>query len=350
MTIDPDKLARIREAAERDSLDAFDPEVGAFMRGHLERLDRTATFPTLLDAPRRDDPEHLEGLEIALLGVPFDLGVTNRPGARFGPRALREIRGVGPWHHESRLVPFTLCEIADVGNVPIEHQHSLDAGIAEIASYYRRLASAGVAPLSAGGDHSITFPILEALGRDEPLGLVHVDAHCDTEDVSGGSRFHHGGPFRNAALAGALDPERTIQIGIRGMAESLTRFSHDTGMTVIHAEDFHRLGVDAVIDRTRQVVGAGPTYISIDVDGIDPAYTPGTGTPEVGGMTPLEVQMLVRGLQGLNLVGGDVVEVAPEYDPTSNTAQVGATLLFEMLCVVSESVAKRRGKAKPRTT
>lgn len=343
--MDPDKLARIREAAERDSLDALDPEVGAVVRGHLERLRRAATFPTLLDAPRRDDPEHLEGLDIALLGVPFDLGVTNRPGARFGPRALREIAFLGPWHHETKIVPYALCEIADVGDVPIEHEHSLDAGIAEIAGYYQRVARAGVVPISAGGDHSITFPILEALGREQPLGLVHVDAHCDTEDASGGSRFHHGGPFRNAALAGALDPERTIQIGIRGMAECMTRFSQDTGMTVIHAEDFYRLGVDAVIDKARQVVGGGPTYVSIDVDGIDPAYTPGTGTPEVGGMTPLEVQLLVRGLQGLHLVGGDVVEVAPEYDPTSNTAQVGATLLFEILCVVSESIAKRCGEA-----
>jgi agmatinase len=140
--------------------------------------------------------------------------------------------------------------------------------------------------------------------------------------------------------------ERSIQIGIRGMAEVLTSFSHETGMTVIHAEEFQRLGVDAVIDRARQVVGEGPTYISVDVDGIDPAYTPGTGTPEVGGPTPLEVQMLLRGLRGLQLIGADVVEVAPEYDPTRNTAQVAASLLFEMLCVVAESVAKRRGRAE----
>lgn len=343
--MDPDKLKRIREAADRDSLDAFDPETGAYMRSYLERLDSASTFPTLLDAPRRGDPNELEGLDIALVGVPFDLGITNRPGTRFGPRALREISFVGPWNHASGILPFTLCEIADVGDVPIESLHGLDDGIAEIGRYYARLADAGVAPISAGGDHSITYPILEALGREEPLGLVHIDAHCDTEGPSGGSRFHHGGPFRNAALAGALDPERTIQIGIRGMAETLTRFSRDTGMTVIHAEDFYRLGLDAVIEQARQVVGAGPTYLSIDVDGIDPAFTPGTGTPEVGGLTPLEVQLLMRGLQGLNLVGGDVVEVAPQYDATSNTAQVGATLLFEILCVVAESIAKRRTEA-----
>jgi agmatinase len=270
--------------------------------------------------------------------------VTHRPGARFGPRAVREIPWVDPWHHESGLVPFTLCEIADVGDVPIASMHSLDAGIAEIERYYEALVGAGVTPLSVGGDHSITYPILKALGSREPLGLVHIDAHCDTEGASGGSRFHHGGPFRNAALDGVLDPERTVQIGIRGMAGLLTRFSHEAGMTVIHAEEFARLGVDAVIEKVREVVGQGPTYISVDVDGIDPAYTPGTGTPEVGGLTPLEVQRLLRGLRGLDLIGADVVEVSPAYDPTSNTAQVAATLLFEMLCAVAECVAKRRDR------
>ena len=343
--MDPDKLARIREIARGDALDGLDPQAAAYIRGHLDRIESAATFPTLLDAARRDAPEAFDGLAIALVGVPFDLGVTHRPGARFGPRAVREIPWVGPWHHESGLVPFTLCEIADVGDVPIASMHNLDAGIAEIERYYEGLVGAGVAPLSVGGDHSITYPILKALGNREPAGLVHIDAHCDTEGASGGSRFHHGGPFRNAALDGALDPERTIQIGIRGMAEALTSFSHETGMTVIHAEEFPRLGVDAVIDRAREVVGEGPTYISVDVDGIDPAYTPGTGTPEVGGLTPLEVQMLLRGLRGLHLIGADVVEVAPEHDPTRNTAQVAATLLFEMLCVVAESVSKRRDRA-----
>ncbi|MDH3520862.1 MAG: agmatinase [Myxococcales bacterium] len=340
--MDAQKLTRLRELAERDSLEAFEPGVKAVVRGHLERLASAPTFPALLDAPRRNDPGDLDNLECALIGVPFDLGVTNRPGARFGPSALRAIRFVGPWNHASRIVPFALCQIADVGDVPIPSMHDLEAGIAEIERYFERVARAGVTPISAGGDHSITYPILKALGRGEPLGLVHVDAHCDTEGASGGSRFHHGGPFRNAALDGALDPERSIQIGIRGMAELMTRFSQDSGMTVIHAEDFRRLGVAAVIDAARRVVGDGPTYISIDVDGIDPAYTPGTGTPEVGGLTPLDVQMLVRGLHGLHLVGGDVVEVAPAYDPTSNTAQVGAALLFEILCVVSDSVAQRR--------
>jgi agmatinase len=340
--MDPEKLARIREIARADALDGLDPQTAAYLRKHLDRIEGAAAFPTFLGAARRDAPDDFDGLAIALVGVPFDLGVTNRPGARFGPRAVREIPWVGPWHHESQLVPFTLCEIADVGDVPIASMYSLDAGIAEIGRYYAGLAGAGVVPLSVGGDHSITYPILKALGSREPLGLVHIDAHCDTEGDSGGSRFHHGGPFRNAALDGVLDPERSVQIGIRGMAELLTRFSHETGMTVIHAEEFPRLGVDAVIEKVREVVGAGPTYISVDVDGIDPAYTPGTGTPEVGGLTPLDVQMLLRGLRGLQLIGGDVVEVAPEYDPTSNTAQVAATLLFEMLCVVAESVANRR--------
>ena len=216
------------------------------------------------------------------------------------------------------------------------------AGLEEIANYFHRLVDASVVPLSVGGDHSITYPILQAVGREEPVGCVHIDAHCDTDGSFAGSKFQHGAPFRNAALAGVLDPERTIQIGIRGPCEIYWDFSYRSGMTVIHIEEFYDMGLPAVIEKARQVVGNGPTYISIDIDGIDPTYAPGTGTPEVGGLLPREVQALVRGLQGLHLVGGDVVEVAPEYDPTDNTARVAATLLFEILCVVSEALAQRK--------
>ena len=164
--------------------------------------------------------------------------------------------------------------------------------------------------------------------------MIHIDAHCDTGGQFEETKFHHGGPFRHAVLSGALDPERTIQIGIRGSAEYLWEFSHESGMTVIHAETFHRSGVDAVIAEARRVIGDAPCYVSLDVDGIDPAYAPGTGTPEVGGLSPREVQMLFQGLAGLDVVGGDVVEVAPEYDATTNTAQVGGQMLFEILCLM----------------
>ena len=172
--MDPEKLARLRELASTDSLEALEPEAAAYVRGHLERLQRSATFPSFLEAPRRDGPDAFDGLAIALIGVPFDLGVTYRPGARFGPGAVRAIPGVGPWHHESGIVPFSLCEIADVGDVPIASMHDLETGIAEIARYYERVVGAGVTPLSVGGDHSITYPILHALGSREPVGLVHA--------------------------------------------------------------------------------------------------------------------------------------------------------------------------------
>jgi agmatinase len=168
-----------------------------------------------------------------------------------------------------------------------------------------------------GGDHSVTYPILKALGKDAPVGLVHIDAHCDTMGAYDDTKFHHGGPFRLAVLDGVLDPERTIQIGIRGAANMFWEFSHASGMTVIYMEDFMRMGLEAVIARARAVVGDGPTYVSVDVDGFDPAYAPGTGTPEAGGLEAREGRALLRGLGGLNIVGADVVEVAPEYDATT---------------------------------
>jgi guanidinopropionase len=296
-----------------------------------------AGVPTLLDAPYR--PEAAErpdfaGLDVALVGVPMDLGVTNRSGARFGPRALRDIERIGPYNHMLCVVPGARCSLADIGDVPMRSRYSLDQSIEDIERFYQRVREAGVCPVSAGGDHSVTYPILKALGAERPLGLVHIDAHCDTMGPFDGSKFHHGGPFRQAVLAGALDPERTIQIGIRGPAEIFWGFSYDSGMTVVHIEDVDRLGIAAVVDKARAVIGDGPTYISFDVDGLDPAFAPGTGTPETGGLSPREAQAILHGLAGLDIVGGDVVEVAPQYDATTNTAMVGAQILFEILSLV----------------
>jgi guanidinopropionase len=196
-------------------------------------------------------------------------------------------------------------------------------------------------PLSVGGDHSITLPILKAVGAKGPVGLVHIDAHCDTGGPFEGSKFHHGGPFRQAVLAGVLDPERTIQIGIRGGAEYLWEFSYESGMTVIHAEAVQREGIAPTLKRLRTVLGDGPAYLSFDVDSLDPAFAPGTGTPEAGGLSTAEALGLLRGCAGLHIVGGDVVEVAPQYDPTSNTAQVGAQMLFEILALVALARSRR---------
>jgi guanidinopropionase len=247
--------------------------------------------------------------------------------------------------------PYELCRIADLGDVRLSHRYDLEKQVEEIEAFYRTLHAAGVLPVSAGGDHSITYPIFRALGADAPVGMVHIDAHCDTWGEFFGSKFTHGAPFRLAVEAGVLDPKRTIQIGIRGGQNFMDgiEFSKSHGMRVVFIEEFAELGVDRVIEEARRVVGDGPTYISFDVDGLDPVYAPGTGTPEVGGITTLEAQRLLRGLRGLNLIGGDVVEVAPPYDQTGNTALVGATIMFEILCLVADSRfgATRAGDTKP---
>jgi len=299
-----------------------------------------ATFlgaPLRLDAPKQDD---FAGLDVALVGVPLDLGVTNRAGARFGPRAVRTVERIGPYHHVHRLLPLSAAKTGDIGDVPFRSRYSLDDSIADIEALFARIAAAGVTPLAVGGDHSITFPILKALGAKRPVGLVHIDAHCDTGGPFEGAKFHHGGPFRNAVLAGVLDPERTIQIGIRGGAEYLWEFSYLSGMTVIHAEELAELGVAKTAKRIHEVVGDGPAYISFDIDSLDPAFAPGTGTPEIGGLTTREALELVRGCAGLDIIGGDVVEVAPQYDATTNTAQAAAQMLFELLALVALARSK----------
>jgi guanidinopropionase len=240
------------------------------------------------------------------------------------------------------LAPVLEAKVADIGDVPFRSRFSLQESHEDIETFIATIAAAGAAPLSVGGDHSITLPILKALGAGRPLGMLHIDAHCDTGAPFEGSKFHHGGPFRQAVLAGALDPERTIQIGIRGGAEYLWEFSYDSGMTVIHAEDLPRLGLTGTIEKIRKVIGELPAYVSFDVDGLDPAFAPGTGTPEIGGLSTREASELLRGCAGLNIVGGDVVEVAPQYDPTTNTAQAAAQMLFEILTLL---VMARKSRA-----
>ncbi|HJU31407.1 MAG TPA: agmatinase [Hyphomicrobiaceae bacterium] len=327
---------------------SFNPEFRRAMEHVFAGTDRRPKpyegVSTLLDAPLRADAVQsgdLSGLDVVLVGVPMDLGVTNRPGARFGPRAVRAIERIGPYHHVHRLVPLAEIKVADVGDVPFRTRFSLEQSHADIEAFYSKIVAAGVVPLGVGGDHSISQPILKAVGGTRPVGMVHIDAHCDTGGPFEGSKFHHGGPFRQAVLDGVLDPERTIQIGIRGGAEFLWEFSYESGMTVIHAEEFQRDGLAATIANIRRVAGDGPTYISFDIDSLDPAFAPGTGTPEAGGLSTREAMELIRGCAGLDIVGGDVVEVAPQYDPTTNTAQAAAQVLFEMVALVAHRRSRR---------
>ncbi len=284
--------------------------------------------------------ESLDDVDIGLIGVPTDLGVTNRPGARHGPREIRNSSSLmRTFNLGMNINPYKLCRIADLGDVSFSHRYDLEKQVEEIESFYQKIIEKNIFPISAGGDHSISYPILRAIGKHEPVGMVHVDAHTDTWGEIWGSKFTHGAPFKLAVEAGVLDPKRTIQIGIRGGQNFMEgiEFSQDQGMRVVFMDEFSSLGVDKVIEEARKVVGDGRTYISFDVDGLDPVYAPGTGTPEVGGITTLEAQQLLRGLKGLNLIGGDVVEVAPPFDNTGNTALVGATMMFEILSLIADT-------------
>jgi guanidinopropionase len=311
------------------------------------REPRYTDIATFMRAPLASS---LDGIDIALIGVPTDLGVTNRPGARHGPREIRNSSSLmRAFNLGLGVNPYELCRIADIGDVRLSQRYDLEQQVVEIEAFYRKVKAAGVLPVTAGGDHSITYPIFRAIAADAPIGMVHIDAHTDTWGEFYGSKFTHGAPFRLAVEAGVLDPKRTVQIGIRGGQNFMDgiEFSHSHGMRVVFMDEFATLGVERVIEVARTVVGDGPTYISFDVDGLDPVYAPGTGTPEVGGITTLEAQRLLRGLRGLNLIGGDVVEVAPPYDQTGNTALVGATMMFEILCLIADRHFGRPGAVRP---
>jgi len=305
----------------------------------MQGLPRYSGIPTFMRVPQA---RGLEDFDIALAGVPFDGGVTARPGARFGPREIRNMSTMmRAIHHVTGFNPFAACRVADVGDVPFTDVFHLERAHEDIRRFFEPIFAAGKKALIAGGDHSITFPVFQAIAPARPLGMVHIDAHTDTWDYYVGSKFSHGSPFRRAVEAGLLDPRRTIQIGIRGAqnTDEGWRYSLESGMRVVFIEEFDAAGVGAIIQEARRVVGDGPAYLSLDVDGLDPVYAPGTGTPEVGGLSTRETLALLRGLEGLDFVGADVVEVSPPYDPSGNTALLGATLMYECLCLLARPYA-----------
>jgi len=304
-------------------------------------MPRFGGMPTFMRLPHITDPALVD---IALIGIPWDAGTTNRAGARHGPREIRNqssfMRAV---HHVSRIAPYDLCRVADLGDVETNPFDIIDT-MDQITAFIDKVIAAGAVPLSAGGDHLCSLPVLRAVAKNGPVGLIHFDAHSDTNDTYfGDNKYTHGTPFRRAVEEGLIDPKCTIQIGIRGSiygSEDMA-FAEDNGMRVIYIEEYFQMGADKVVEEIRRVVGNDQAYVTFDVDGIDPAYTPGTGTPEIGGYNTYDAQVMIRGLQGLNLVGGDVVEVAPPFDPSGTTALVGATLMFEILCVLADAHAKR---------
>jgi guanidinopropionase len=310
-------------------------------------LPRYAGIATFMRLPHLL-PDAAGEVDIGLIGVPWDGGTTNRAGARHGPRQMRDqstmVRNV---HHSLGIKPFHLANCADLGDAPV-NPVDIDDTLTRITDYFDDIVARGIVPLAAGGDHLITLPIMRALCRERPVGMVHFDAHTDTWDrYFGNSRYTHGTPFRRAIEEGLLDPKRTVQIGIRGAlySENDKAWGLEQGIRVIEIEEYADLGIDAVIAEARRVVGDGPTYVSFDVDALDPVFAPGTGTPEIGGINTFDAQRMLRGLRGLNLVGGDVVEVSPPFDTSGNTALVAVTMMFEILCLLAEQIAGKKPRA-----
>lgn len=284
-----------------------------------------------------------DDIDIGLIGIPWDGGTTNRPGPRHGPRQMRDMSAmIRRIHHALKFAPYEFANIADLGDAPVNPADVNDA-LSRIQDFFDTIVAKGIRPLSAGGDHLSSLPILRALGAREPLGMVQFDAHTDLWDgYFGGFKYTHGTPFRRAIEDGVLDPRRTIQIGVRGSLYDFEdrKFGEETGVRIIEIEEADALGPEGVMKEVRAVVGDGPTYVSFDIDCLDPAFAPGTGTPEAGGFTMREAQFMVRGLRGLNLAGADVVEVSPPFDPSGYTALNGVTIMWELLCLMAEGTSK----------
>ncbi|MEO1549733.1 MAG: agmatinase [Pseudomonadota bacterium] len=308
-------------------------------------LPRFAGVPTFMRLPHVDlDNPRLGEVQMGLIGVPWDAGTTNRPGPRHGPRQMRDYSTmVRTLHPVTGVNPYGMVACADLGDVgpnPADLQDSMT----RITAFYDRVMEAGVTPMTIGGDHLVSLPVLRSLGRAAPLGMIHFDAHTDLfHSYFGGYLYTHGTPFRRAIEEGLLDPKRVIQIGIRGTmydGEDIA-WGRAQGVTIIPVDELFARGLDDVMAQAREVVGSDPCYCSFDIDFIDPAYAPGTGTPEIGGPTSFQAQQVVRALEGVNLVGADLVEVSPPFDPTGNTAWLGASILFELMCVLAPAIAAR---------
>jgi len=308
-------------------------------------LARFAGVPSFMRLPvvMQDHPRFAD-VDIGILGVPWDGGTTNRPGARHGPRQLRDLSTmIRAMNSATHVAPFEAVNCADMGDVPpnpVDIQDSLK----RVSEFIRVLKSQNIVPMTAGGDHLVTLPILRALCDDEPLGLIQFDSHTDLFDsYFGGQKFTHGTPFRRAVEEGLVDPQRFVQIGIRGTAYNLDdiNWGLEQGIRIIRIEEFFDRGIAHVMAEVREIVGHKPTYCSYDIDFVDPTYAPGTGTPEIGGPNSFQAQQVIRELAGINLIGADLVEVSPPFDAAGGTAWLGVSLMFELLCALSQAIQNR---------
>ncbi len=316
----------------------FEPISGA-------KLPRFAGVPSFMRLPIVDTQHPRIGdVDIGLIGVPWDGGTTNRPGARHGPRQLRDLSTmIRATHPVSNIAPFKLLNCADMGDCPI-NPADLNDTLDRVTSMYQDIKKRGITPMTVGGDHLVSLPVLRGLASDGPLGMIHFDAHTDLFDsYFDGFKYTHGTPFRRAIEEGVLDPKRVVQIGIRGTmydGEDI-EWGRSKGVKIITMDEFADRSIADVMAEARGIVGNQQTYVSFDIDCIDPAFAPGTGTPEIGGFTTREAQLLVRQLRGLNLIGADLVEVSPPFDESGNTAWVGVSIIFELLCMLADSIDKR---------
>lgn len=305
-----------------------------------DEIPRFADIATFMRLPHiaLDDARNID---IGFIGVPWDSGTTNRPGARHGPRQVREMSALmRRYHPVLDISPYKLANCVDLGDSKV-NPINLTAAIKAIESYFDKVVEKRIIPLSCGGDHLTTLPILTALSkRHGPLGLIQFDAHTDTWDsYFGDNKYTHGTPFRRAIENGIVDPKRYVQIGIRGSLydKSDYQWQQQQGVTMFNIDDCFETGLESVLSQARRIVSDSSTYVTFDIDCLDPAYAPGTGTPEIGGFNSYHAQKMIRHLRGLTLVGADVVEISPPFDPSGGTALIGATILFELLCIVSES-------------
>jgi len=309
-------------------------------------LPRYAGVPSFMRLPYLNEGDAaFDVVEMGLIGVPWDGGTTNRPGARHGPRQLRDystmIRELNP---VTGVNPFETVNCADLGDVGA-NPTDIDKALTQITAFYQMLHSKDIAPMSAGGDHLVTLPILRGLAQDGPVGLIQFDSHTDLFDsYFNGCKFTHGTPFRRAIEEGLVDPKRMIQIGIRGTAYNTedVEWGLAQGVTIIRIEELFERGIKDVMAQARDVVGDQPAYCTFDIDFIDPAYAPGTGTPEIGGPNSFQAQQVVRELAGVNLIGCDLVEVSPPFDSSGGTGWLGISIMYELMCVLSIAIATHR--------
>lgn len=304
-------------------------------------LPRFAGPGTFMRLPAATDAADLD---VAFVGIPLDIGTSWRSGTRFGPKQIRaESNMLRPYNMWTKAAPFETMNCADIGDVAI-NTFDLKDSVRRITAFYDDLLRHDVIPMTMGGDHTLTLPILRAIAKKHgPVGLIHIDAHADINEHMFGEEIAHGTPFRRAYEESLIDPHRTYQIGLRGTGYTADDFDEGRrwGFDVTQAEDLWHKPLTPLIDRIRGELGDGPVYITFDIDSLDPAYAPGTGTPEICGLTPPQAVELIRGCKGLNIVGCDLVEVSPPYDPSGNTALLGANLLYEMLCVLPACAARQ---------